>query len=103
MSFDPQVLLSRPRQVTRQTYTRRDTILYALGVGAGIENAIDPAELRFVYEKALIALPTLAIVIAAPAFWLDDPNLGIDWKRVLNAGQDLILERPVPVEGGVSS
>jgi acyl dehydratase len=103
MPFDPQVLLSRPPLVTRQIYNTRDTILYALGVGAGIENATDPSELRFLYERALIALPTLAIVIAAPPFWLDDPSLGIDWKRVLNAGQDLILEGPLPVAGSVST
>jgi acyl dehydratase len=103
MPFDPAVLLSRPPHVTRQTYTKRDTILYALGVGAGIEDATDPSELRFLYERDLIALPTLAIVIAAPAFWLDDPALSIDWKRVLNAGQDLVLERPIPVEGSVST
>ena len=103
MSFNPAALLSRAPRVTRQTYTTRDTILYALGVGAGIEDATDASELRFLYERDLIALPTLAIVIAAPAFWLDDPALSFDWKRVLNAGQELALERPMPVEGSVST
>jgi acyl dehydratase len=100
-AFDPDALLSRPPRVTRQHYGRRDTILYALGVGAGIEDPGDPAELRFIYERDLLALPTLAIVLAAPPFWFDDPELGIDWKRVLNAGQELCLERPLPVEGNV--
>jgi acyl dehydratase len=103
VSFDPKALLSRPPQITRQTYTKRDTILYAIGVGAGIPDAADAADLRFLYERDLVALPTLAIVLAAPAFWFDDPSLGIDWKRVLNAGQELILENPVPVEGSVST
>lgn len=95
--------MARPPRRTRQTYTRRDTILYALGVGAGIENPTDADELRFLYERCLIALPTLAVVLAAPPFWFDEPELGIDWKRVLNAGQDLLLERPLPVEGSVST
>jgi len=103
MPFDPAVLLSRPPQVTRQTYTKRDAILYALGVGVGIEDATDASELRFLYERDLIAVPTLAIVVAAPAFWLDDPALSIDWKRVLNAGQELLLERPIPAEGSLST
>lgn len=101
--FDPAALLSRPPRRTSQTYTRRDTILYALGVGAGLENPTDGRELRFLFERDLLALPTLAIVLAAPPFWFDDPELGIDWKRLLNAGQDLVLERPIPVEGSVST
>lgn len=46
----------------RHTYTERDTILYALGVGF----AADPLvleELRFVYEKELQAVPTMAAVL----------------------------------------
>jgi acyl dehydratase len=103
VSFDPNVLLARPPQITRQIYTQRDTILYAVGIGAGIPDATDPADLRFLYEHDLVALPTLAIVLAAPAFWFDDPSLGIDWKKVLNAGQELVLYKPLPVEGSVST
>jgi acyl dehydratase len=99
--FDPQALLARAPRVTHQEYTRRDTILYALGVGVGLEDPADAAELRFVYERDLLALPTLAIVLAAPPFWFDDPGLGIDWKRLLNAGQELRLTCPLPVEGKV--
>jgi len=101
--FDPAALLSRPARRTSQTYTKRDTMLYALGVGAGLEDPSDATELRFLYERDLVALPTLAIVLAAPPFWFDEPELGIDWKRLLNAGQDLVLERPLPVEGSVST
>jgi acyl dehydratase len=102
-AFDPQALIARPARVTHQDYTRLDTILYALGVGAGLEDPTDPAELRFLYERDLLALPTLAVVLAAPPFWFDDPALGIDWKRLLNAGQELTLARPIPVEGKVST
>ena len=103
MSFNPTAMLARPPKVTRQTYSKRDTILYALGVGAGIEDATNAAELRFLYERDLVALPTLAIVIAAPSFWMDAPDLAIDWKKVLNAGQELVVSRPIPVEGSVST
>ncbi len=103
MQFDPGTLLTLPPRVTRQLYTKRDTILYALGVGAGIDNPTDPSALRYVYERDLVALPTMAIVLAAPPFWFDDPALGIDWQRVLNAGQELILEHPLPTEGSVST
>jgi acyl dehydratase len=103
VTFDPSALRSRAPQITRQTYSKRDTILYAFGVGAGTPDATERSELRFLYERELIALPTLAIVLAAPAFWFDDPTLGIDWKKVVNAGQELILERPLPTAGSVST
>ncbi|HZP42791.1 MAG TPA: hypothetical protein VFD84_14950, partial [Candidatus Binatia bacterium] len=48
------------------TYTERDVILYALGVGAG------PDELQFTYERDLKVLPTFAVIPAFPAMM----NLG---------------------------
>jgi acyl dehydratase len=99
MPIDVDRLLHEPPRVFRQSFTRRDTILYALGIGAGR----DGDDLRYVYERALQAVPTLAIVLAAPAFWLDDPAYGIDWKKVVNAGQELELERRLPVEGDVTT
>jgi acyl dehydratase len=103
MALDHQALISRPPLTLRQDFTRRDTILYALGVGACLGNPTDAAELRYVDEKRLQALPTLAIVLAAPPFWMDDPALGMDWRRVVNAGQDLILHTALPVEGQVTT
>src|ERR1700675_3629232 len=49
----------------RQSYTRRDTILYALGVGLGA-GPLDAGQLRFVYERNLQALPTMATVLGQP-------------------------------------
>ena len=40
------------------TYTVKDTMLYALGVGVG-QDSTDRQQLDFVYEKNLKALPTL--------------------------------------------
>lgn len=102
MPLDVTRLLHDPPRTFRQAFTRRDTILYALGVGAGVGHD-GPPDLKFVYERELVALPTLAIVLAAPPFWLDDPAYGIDWRKVVNAGQELELERCLPVEGEVST
>lgn len=99
MTINIDNLLSAPPRITRQTFSKRDSILYALGIGAGLDNPCDPDELRFVYEQNLEALPTMAIVMAAPPFWFDEPEFGIDWRRVVNAGQALILEEKLPVEG----
>ena len=45
-----------------QRLSKRDTILYALGVGLGSDPG-DANQLRFVYEQNLQALPTMAIIL----------------------------------------
>jgi len=93
MPFDPAKLLARPATEVRFEYTRRDTILYALGVGA--------SELPFVYEDGLQALPTMAVIMGFPGFFWRDPEYGVDWRRVLHGETRLELHAPVPVEGVV--
>ncbi|MFP3526664.1 3-alpha,7-alpha,12-alpha-trihydroxy-5-beta-cholest-24-enoyl-CoA hydratase, partial [Pantoea sp. SIMBA_072] len=58
-------------EVTR-TYTERDTILYALGLGVG-GDPMDPVHLRFTFEEGLQAVPTLAAAIAWPKPWMTNP------------------------------
>lgn len=40
----------------RQSYSKKDTILYALGLGYG-SDPLNPDELRFTYEQDLHAVP----------------------------------------------
>jgi acyl dehydratase len=84
------------------TFTRRDTILYALGVGLGVP-ATDANQLTFLYEKKLRALPTMAVILGYRGFWMQDPNTGVDWRRVLHSGQSISLHAPLPIEGVVVS
>ena len=44
------------------SYAVRDTMLYALGIGMGAD-PMDEAELAFVYEKQLQAVPSLVSVL----------------------------------------
>ena len=87
---------------TRSQYSMRDTILYALGVGAGID-AVTPAQLSYVYEDGLQALPTMAVVLASPGFWLKEPQFKVDWQKVLHGEQSLEIHHPLPVEGDIQS
>jgi acyl dehydratase len=103
MALNPRAILDRPPLVTRQRYDSRDVILYAFGVGVGVPDPTDADALRFLYEKRLEVLPTMAIVLAAPPFWLDDPVFGITWQKALNAGQEMVLHRPLPIEGDVTT
>lgn len=97
MAIDADALLNWPFQPVEQTYTEKDTILYALGIGLGAD-PLDEEQLRFVFEEAegFAALPTLPVVLAGPGFWARDPKTGIDWKKILHGEQAIELHGPVP-------
>lgn len=101
MAFDYDLLVNFRRELS-QAYTVRDTILYNLGVGAGI-GAGSPDTLRYVYEKDLTALPSMAAVLAAPGFWQREPQFAIEWQKVLHGEQSVTIHKPIPVEGEVVS
>ncbi len=100
MPIDAAKLKAWPFEPITHTYTQRDTMLYALGVGIG-HDPLDTDALRHVYEPQLRALPTLAVVLGSPGFWAKDPATGIDWVRVLHGEQSLELLAPLPAAGTV--
>ena len=101
MALNPDVLLNWRFPDVVQTYDRRDTMLYALGLGLG-SDPLDPAQLRFVYEDGLQALPAMGVTLGYPGFWLSDPRAGVDWKQLLHGEQGIELLRPLPVAGTVT-
>lgn len=100
MAIDPQRLLNWSFEELEHTYTAKDTILYALGLGLG-SDPLDENQLRFVYEDGLQALPTMAVVLGYPGFWLKNPETGVDWAKVLHGEQGLQVFRPLPAAGTV--
>jgi acyl dehydratase len=93
MPFDYQKLMASPPLESVHDLTSRDTILYALGVGVAAKDATDPAELQYVYEEGLKALPTMAVVLAYPGFWLQQPQYGVNWRKVLHGEQSIEIHR----------
>ena len=82
----------------RQNLTARDSILYALSVGFGVD-PMDLRQLDFVdHHRPLRAVPTAAVVLAHPGFWLADPATGVDAVQLVHGEQGIVLHRPLPVE-----
>lgn len=98
--IDYEKLKAWPFEAREHAYTRRDTMLYALGLSLGNWDSIE-TDLQFVYEENLQCLPTFAGVLGYPGFWLKDPATGINWRQVLNGEQGLVLHRPLKPEGRV--
>jgi acyl dehydratase len=101
MAIDYQKLKNWPFKPIEHAYTAKDSILYALGLGFGADPT-DRKQLDFVYEEGLKALPTMAVVLAYPGFWLKDPATGVDWKKVLHGEQGLKIHEPLPATGTVT-
>lgn len=101
-SFEPGRLLDWRFPVREERYSERDTILHALSVGIGARPE-DPFDLRHCFEEGLVALPSLALVLASPGFWLKDPRTGVDWTRVLHGEQRLEIAKALPPSGHVAS
>ena len=87
-----------------QSYTARDTILYALGIGLG-SDPLTREQLRFTFEEAegFAALPTMACVLGTPGFWARDPASGITWQKVLHGEQGFQIHNPIPPEATVTA
>ena len=83
-----------------QSYDKRDTILYALGLGYGAD-PLNEEELPFVYEGNLRCLPSYANILCHPGFWAQNPEFGIDWVKILHAEQHLVVRKPLPPTGAL--
>lgn len=87
-------------------YGDRDVMLYALGVGLGGADPLDPKELAFTYEKNLKVVPTAVTVLAdqvvrkAKAQVPDGVRFSTwDMLKVLHGEQKVELHRPLPADG----
>jgi hypothetical protein len=100
MPIDYDKLLALKIPDAEHSYTERDTILYALGVGLG-HDPMSRGELQFVYEPWLKTLPTYPVVLGYPGFWARDLDTGIDWVRLVNGEQGVTRHAPIPASGTV--
>ena len=98
--IDYERLMAYPIPEVRQHLTTRDTILYALSVGLGAD-PMDTRQLNFVdHHRTLVAMPSLALVLAHPGFWVKG-DTGIDAVRVVHGEQSVTLHGALPTEGEI--
>jgi hypothetical protein len=67
VAIDYQKIKSWQFEERVHTYSIRDTLLYSLGVGVGFD-PLDSDQLRYTYEEAVSALPSMALCSATMAF-----------------------------------
>jgi acyl dehydratase len=95
------IMAYRPPDIA-VNYGERECILYALGIGIGMD-PMDPGALKFVYERAgLQAFPTMAVVLGWPGR-MTDPAFGIDEKLVVAGDLKVVLHRPLAAQARLTS
>ncbi len=80
-----------------KTYTWKDVVLYALGVGAG------EADLQYCYEKNLKVIPSFSIASIFNILAMIGVKSNVNLAGVLHGEQELIFHRPMPVEGSITT
>ena len=83
------------------SYSDRETMLYALGVGF-MRDPMNADELPFVYENNLKTVPTMATVIG----WGRSSTLarsGINYMMVVHGEQRLQMHKPLPISADTLS
>lgn len=103
MTLNASRLMGWPFREVVHAYSDRDSMLYALSLGFG-EPPTDERQLRFVYEKALLAVPTMPIVLGMTDLgFLHDAEVGIDLPKMLHGESELEIHAPLPAAGSVLS
>jgi len=88
------------------TFTKRDTILYALGIGAPAD-WLAQDELKFVYElhEDFCALPTMPVIYSSKTIHdiVRGEVAGIKFNPMMlvHGEQTLAIKKPLPVEGTI--
>ncbi|WP_338771217.1 MaoC/PaaZ C-terminal domain-containing protein [Nocardia vulneris] len=106
MPIDPKIALGAELPSREFAWTPSDVQLYQLGLGAGTRWT-DPAELRYLDDRAPQVLPTFATV--APTLHETEPprvsfpGIDIDLAKVVHGHQEVELHRPIPAAGKATS
>lgn len=100
MAFNPTALLAHTFPDIKQSYTAKDAILYALGVGLG-QNPMAAADLNYLLETNLSVLPTMAVTLGTPGMWIRNPKFGINTAKLVHLSQASVFHAPLPPQASI--
>ncbi len=89
-------LIGKKYGPTSFEYTWKDVVLYALGIGAQVN------ELPFIYENVkggLRVFPSFSVVMGIHLFIQLFKDMKVDFSRFIHGEQAIKLYRPIPPEG----
>ena len=95
MAIDPSAVGLSGGPVER-SWTSKDCLLYAVGVGAGLD------ELQFATEKNQQVLPTFAVIVGGGGSPLNQVG-EFNMAMLVHGEQGIELFKPIPVDGAVRS
>lgn len=95
MALNVQALKDWVFDERRQTYTDKDSMLYALSIGFGVD-PLNAQELPFVYEKNLRAMPSMAATLCHLGPWIGDPRTGGSKSKTVHGEQRMRFHAPLP-------
>jgi len=94
MAINYDELMALKSEGVESSYSDRESLLYALGVGMG-RDPMDEAELKYCYEyDDMATVPTMATVISSGGRVM--AKAGINWVMVVHGEQKLTLHKPLP-------
>ena len=96
MAINYALLQNYPPKEEDVVYDTRDTMLYALAIGLGFDPT-DIRQLPFVYERDLMAFPTMAMALGHPGWWLG--AAGLDASRTVHASKKIEILAALPISG----
>ena len=93
MAIDYEKIMSLETKNQEFSYSDRETMLYGLGIGFG-KDPLNDEELKFVYERDLKTVPSMATVVSWGAGNMRES--GINYLLVLHGEQRLKMYEPLP-------
>ncbi|KAI9201498.1 hypothetical protein LWI28_024329 [Acer negundo] len=101
--FNPELLISHKYPETTTTYTERDAVIYALGVGVCGRNAVENDELKYIYnekgQQFVKVLPTFSALFSLESMQdgvLTLPGFEYDPHLLLHGQQYIEIYKPLP-------